>query len=38
MKFVFEREVYRKWEIEGHPTYFVGEDKKMYHIVYRCYL
>jgi hypothetical protein len=38
MRFVVDREVYRKWEIEGHPTYFVGEDKKMYHVVYRCYL
>ena len=34
MKFVIETEIYRKWELDGHPNYFVGEDNKIYHVVY----
>lgn len=33
-KYIQEVEVLRKWEIEGYPTYFFGEDKKLYHVVY----
>ena len=38
LKYIKEETILRKWEIDGHPNYFFGEDKKLYHIVYRYHL